>query len=217
MTEAPKPALQKIAQPAAPAAAPNIRALSISPSPVRAGTPLKVSYETNATTGDVWLGDANGHEWSTAPLRSIGVTWLHVPAETEGRDMHVTLRATGTGGSTTSSASVSVLAADGAAAAEAAKPPAASAPVMTLSKDSVRSGYAFAVRVSGSSGAVRIASDAAGKTVAQSSSPDDGVITLAPPHVRAATTYYVIATIARGGSEMTLVRRISVTPIPTGR
>ncbi|MDQ2663704.1 MAG: hypothetical protein M3Y18_06680 [Candidatus Eremiobacteraeota bacterium] len=46
--------------------------------------------------------------------------------------------------------SVSVLAPDGAGAAEAAKPPAVGAPVMTLSKGSIRSGYAFAVRVSGS-------------------------------------------------------------------
>lgn len=213
-TIAPKPSAVVAA-----AAPPPIQTLSVAPSPVRAGTPLKVAYETSALSGDVWLADSSGRQWSTGVLQPGGVTWLHVPAETAGRDMHVTVRAIGPGGAASSSVGVTVLPAENSAAtsADTNGPPGTNAARISLSKEAVRSGYAFTVRVTGSSGATRVAlTDAAGKTLSQSAAGADGIVTMTAPHVRVPATYYVIATVAHGSSEISLVRKLSVVPNPPG-
>ena len=215
---APPPAARSTAVVAAAAnPAVVIGSLSVSPSPVRIGTPLKVAYVTNAVAGDVWLIDSDGRNWSHGLLQPRGVTWLHVPAETAGREMRVVLHARGSHGDATSAVGVMIFSSSGestavpfAAAGTASTPGSAR---ITLSKETVPSGYLFTVRTSGSSGAVRVAlTDGGGKIVAQGESAAGGVVTMTAPHVRSTATYYVIATITQGSGEQSLVRKLVVVP-----
>ena len=211
----PAVAVPRVVPPPAGAAT-RIQTLGVSPSPVRAGMPLKVTYESNAVAGDVRLTDLQGRSLARASLRPDGVTWLHVPLAAAGREVNVTVRASGPRGDATSSVGVVVFPPGEAAASSAGAAGVARAQgpaSLTLSKETVPSGFAFAVRVSGSSGAVRVAlTDAGGKVVSQRDAIPGATITMTAPHVRRATTYYVIATIVQGSGEQSLVRKIVVVP-----
>lgn len=206
------------AKPPAPDASTLISDLSVSPSPVHAGTMISVKYATSARGGDVWLLGLDGRTWARAPISPSGITQLSVPQAAAGHDMRVVLHAQRGNSHAETAIGLTVLPSTDLAKSDAPVQPAAAAkpaaPTLALDSQVVSPGDNVVVRVSGARGDVKITlMTSGGTTIEQGSvSQADGAISISAPPVSSVTNFYVVATYTQGVSEQSIVKRLVVTP-----
>ena len=193
---------------------PLIDDISVSPSPVLAGSSLTVSYATRTRSGDVSLVDQFGHTWARAEITADGLSVLHVPQNAAGRDMRVMLHARNGKLHAQSSVGVSILASTPVQQPAPSPTPAAAAPSLSLDTHIVSAGDNIVVRASGVHSDVQITMmTSGGTTVAQGDIADSGSsIAILAPSVSTATVYYIVGAFSNGVSQQTIVRRVLVTP-----
>lgn len=207
---------------AKPVSAPGavIKHLAVTPSPVLAGKSLTVRYAADATSGDIFLVDANGSTWAHSHLSLLGWTRLQVPQAAAGRDMRVVLHAQRGKEHAESSVAISVLPAETDVAQSVPqlrkRPTPRTAPAaaaLGLSSQVVSPGDTVTASISGVRGDVRITlMGGNGATLAQGDADDTNGVTLTAPNVSIPTTFYVVATFTNGVSQQSIVKRLVVTP-----
>jgi hypothetical protein len=199
---------------AAPAAA-HISDFAVVTPIVHANGYLKLSYATDARSGEIWLIDEAGRLWTRAAIDSSGVTTIKLPQGTAGRQMRAVLHAKNGTADTVASVALTVLpdaiVSDSAAASSSMDAKTAS---LTLSSDSVSPGDTITVALEGKHGDTQITlNDASGNSIEQGDIPaGQSAVTLTAPTVTASTTYYVMANVTQGVGEQTLVHKLVVTP-----
>lgn len=203
-----------------------IQSLTAAPTPVVAGKTLAVRYVTQASSGDVFLVDADGTTWAHAPLSLYGSTSLTVPQSAAGREMRVILHAQRAAAHSEASVGVTVMPSTKVVAQHPAasdtsgtnpKPAPTTAPVapaLALSSQVVAPGDTVTATISGVRGDVRITlMSAGGETLAQGDADEDsGGVTLTAPSVTTPTTFFVVASLTSGVSQQSIVKRLVVTP-----
>lgn len=196
---------------------PLIADLSVAPSPVKAGSAMRVTIASRAVRGEVWLLDMGGTLWSRTALDPSGTTWVHVPSNAGGREMRVVVHASDGKHQAASGIAVVVAPSETKALAGSTAPAQANAPAraaLTLSKSVVAGGEPVSVFVRGPHDDVHITlTDKAGTVLAQGDlGAQDEELSLVAPAVRSATTYYVVAAVTRGTSTDSLVSPLRVAP-----
>ncbi len=197
----------------------SIQDLSVTPSPVAAGSSIAVRYATQGQDGDVFLLDASGMTWAHAPMSLSGLTKLVVPQAAAGRQMRVVLQVRRGKASAVSSVDVAVMPSQQPIAqasqsqAKRATPAAAPSASLSLSSQVVSPGDTVTATVSGVHGDVRITlMSASGATLAQGDADESNGVTLNAPTVTTPTTFFVVATLTSGVAQQSIVKRLVVTP-----
>jgi hypothetical protein len=153
------------------------------------------------------------------PLSFDGTTWLKIPEDAAGREMRVVLHVSNAKQQAISG--IGIVVAPSSAAASAASSaqtasgaPASTAVTMTLSANRAIGGDAVAAILHGAHGDARITlTDNAGSVVEQGDVPaGQDAVSLATPSVRTATTNYVVANVAQGSAQESLVQKLVVAP-----
>jgi hypothetical protein len=207
----------KIAAADPQADSPLIADMSVAPSPVKAGSAMRVTTASRAVRGEVWLLDMGGTLWSRTALDPSGTTWVHVPANAGGREMRVVVHASDGKHQAASGIAVVVAPSETKALADSTTPARTEAPAraaLSLSKSEVAGGESVSVFVRGPHDDVHVTlTDKAGTVLAQGDlGAQDEALSLVAPVVRSATTYYVVAAVTRGASTDSLVSPLRVTP-----
>ncbi len=229
---APKPANVPAAKPAqrpSPPPLPLIDNLSVSPSPVHAGNMLTITYAAHAQSGDVFLVDAEGTTWARGPISTDGTTQFSIPKSAAGKELRVVLHALNDRQQAERSVGVTVLPSEVVASAPAQAPasqPASSgttAPVqpkvpmqgpdLRVSSQVVAAGDTVTVSLVGVRGDVRVTMmSQSGTTVAEGDAGEGGSLSLNAPNVTSPETFFITATLTKGVSQQTIMKRLVVTP-----
>jgi len=210
-----RPVKKKVA-PVQPVAA--ISEVAVSPNPAKAGATVDVRYAANAISGTIWLLDNDGRAWAATPYDPSGHSSLVVPLSAGGHQLRVVVSAKRAGTTAQSSVGLLILpsgqsaqtadASDGAPASTTSLKP-----QLRLSSDSVFSGQAFVVRLTGVDGDMRVTmTNGAGRIVEQGDGTAEAGVSIQAPSVGTATNYSIVATFSDGMSEQSLVRSVTVHP-----
>ncbi len=194
---------------------PRISEFSVVSPSVRADGELALAYATTAREGEIWLLDDAGRLWGRAPMNVEGSSVLKVPQAAAGRSLRAVLHVRSAGADALASVGFTVLpSADRVripSAASVSKPRPA---MLALSTTAAAPGQDVAVSIAGAHGDAHIAlDDAAGNTIEQGViAAGQSAVALTVPSLTRAATYYVVANLAQGVGEQTLVRTLRVTP-----
>jgi|GEM_PF-3045456 len=209
------PAPRRRAPQVAAPASPHIGELAVATPLVRAGSDVKITYTTDARSGDIWLIDEAGRLWARAPITPYGETTLKVPQAAAGRALRAVLHASNQ--NRDAMASVAFMVMPGAVVPDAQSadaPKTAASAQLALSTQQAAPGDVVTVMLDGPHGDARISmTDGTGAPVEQADIPSDqSAVTITAPDVTKTTTYYVMASISHGVADETVVRKLTVSP-----
>lgn len=191
-----------------PSNAPVIRTLALSAPAAPGGSTIVARYASNATGGSVRLTDASGAVWTSAPLRSDGVSAIAVPRVHADTPFIVEIHALrGTQAVVASAGFVAKATPDAQAADAANAAPAFAMPAV------LRAGRTIAVSLPRAfTGATLTLATADGATLAAVQTRTPGGIALSVPLASSPQQAFATLTYQRGKSKETLIRRTTIVP-----
>ncbi|MDQ6932978.1 MAG: hypothetical protein M3160_07360 [Candidatus Eremiobacteraeota bacterium] len=188
--------------------------LSATPSIVRAGEPVMVTYTASGAAGILQLIDSGGTIWGQAPYSKSGVTWFRVPAFPSNRELRVILRVRQNNSLAQSAIGLMLLGRSDDGAPKSSAPAAFGAGLFEVRPKSVIGGSQIAVKILQQRDNLRftLLDTQAREIDSRSVARNQRALKMTTPHVSFASRYIVEATFTQGLSEESIVAPITILP-----